>query len=388
MSVIRVGLVLGQVGWIGGVNYFHNLLFAINSDSDTIIYPVVFVGLKSDISQYEGLAEIIRTPILDRKSNHWWLNKIFEIIFFRKNILLFFLLKKHQINLVSHIGILWKNCSIKTIGWIPDFQQMHLPDLFEKKELRAQNKQHENIIKHCNALLLSSEDSLNDLYKFSIKNTTPTYILRFVSCLHALLPLQENKKEIINRYSLDRPWFHLPNQFWAHKNHVVVIEALNILKKQGKNPLVICTGKTSDHRNITYFKSLTLLVKKYGLENNFIILGVVPYADLLSIMKYSVATINPSIFEGWSTSVEESKSLGKKIILSDIKVHIEQSPIRGIYFNPNNHLHLAELINSTLNEFNVENELFLYENARKESKKNIISFVKQFESICLEVLNI
>jgi glycosyltransferase involved in cell wall biosynthesis len=48
-----------------------------------------------------------------------------------------------------------------------------------------------------------------------------------------------------------------------------------------------------------------------------------------------VALINPSLFEGWSTTVEEAKSLGKRIILSNIRVHLEQNPPGGLFFDPN-----------------------------------------------------
>ena len=51
--------------------------------------------------------------------------------------------------------------------------------------------------------------------------------------------------------------------------------------------------------------------------------------------------INPSLFEGWSTSVEEAKSLDKRILLSNIPVHREQAPARGIYFDPQDAADLA-----------------------------------------------
>ena len=58
------------------------------------------------------------------------------------------------------------------------------------------------------------------------------------------------------------------------------------------------------------------------------ILGVVPYNDLLSLMAYSIAVINPSKSEGWSSTVEQAKSYGKMILLSDLDVHLEQNPKR------------------------------------------------------------
>ncbi len=45
---------------------------------------------------------------------------------------------------------------------------------------------------------------------------------------------------------------------------------------------------------------------------------------MLVLLAHAVAVINPSRFEGWSSSVEEAKALGKPLIVSDIPVHREQ----------------------------------------------------------------
>ena len=41
--------------------------------------------------------------------------------------------------------------------------------------------------------------------------------------------------------------------------------------------------------------------------------------------------INPSLFEGWSSTVEECKSVGKNMILSDLNVHKEQYPTQTFF---------------------------------------------------------
>jgi glycosyltransferase involved in cell wall biosynthesis len=51
--------------------------------------------------------------------------------------------------------------------------------------------------------------------------------------------------------------------------------------------------------------------------------------------------LQPSLFEGWSTTVEEAKSLGKKLLLSDIAVHREQNPPESVFFDPKNSEELA-----------------------------------------------
>jgi hypothetical protein len=61
-------------------------------------------------------------------------------------------------------------------------------------------------------------------------------------------------------------------------------------------------------------------------------------------MRASVALLNPSFFEGWSTTVEEGKSLGVRMVLSDLAVHREQIGSGADFFDP----HSSEAIAACL----------------------------------------
>jgi glycosyltransferase involved in cell wall biosynthesis len=77
-------------------------------------------------------------------------------------------------------------------------------------------------------------------------------------------------------------------------------------------------------------------------------LGLIPYEDVLNLIYFSKALINPSFFEGWSSTVEEAKSIGTLSIISDIPIHREQSPKNVIYFDPNDSVNLAEILENIL----------------------------------------
>jgi len=128
-----------------------------------------------------------------------------------------------------------------------------------------------------------------------------------------------------------------------------VIDALADLKSRGIRVTVLATGNARDHRFPEHFSGLMERVRTSGVEESFRVLGVVPYGDLLSLMRHSLAVINPSLCEGWSTTVEEAKALDKAVLLSDIAVHREQNPAKGIFFDPRNADELAEKI-ETLSE--------------------------------------
>ena len=115
------------------------------------------------------------------------------------------------------------------------------------------------------------------------------------------------------------------------------------------------TGEEEDGRNPRHFQNLINLIKKNDLEDTFIFLGLVPYSDVNSLMLHSIAVINPSYFEGWSTTVEESKSLGVHLILSDLPVHREQAEDLAEFFPPNKPSHLALLLASNFDRALKEN---------------------------------
>ena len=142
-------------------------------------------------------------------------------------------------------------------------------------------------------------------------------------------------------YQLPPTFFYLPNQFWKHKNHMVVIEALGLLKRQGVDVVVAVTGNPLDPRHPGYAGQLNDPIESLGLWNNFRILGLVPRRHVISLLRTSTAFINPSFFGGWSSTVEEARTLGVPMLLSDIAAHREQMESAATYFNADDAAGLA-----------------------------------------------
>jgi glycosyltransferase involved in cell wall biosynthesis len=59
---------------------------------------------------------------------------------------------------------------------------------------------------------------------------------------------------------------------------------------------------------------------------------MIPLDYVYALLRALMAFINPSRFEGSSTTVEEAKSFGEPIILSDLDVHREQTGGTARYF--------------------------------------------------------
>ena len=135
-------------------------------------------------------------------------------------------------------------------------------------------------------------------------------------------------------HGLPQRYFYMPNQLWRHKNHLLVIEALKRLKQRGLGVVVASTGKAADARNPGHPADVIEAVRESGLEQEMRFLGMVPYEHVMPLARASLALINPSLFEGWSTTVEEAKALGVPMLLSDIPLHREQAGTGAEYFDP------------------------------------------------------
>jgi len=383
--MIRVAFLMNlSENWLGGVNYFRNLLCAIAELPSTQIAPVIFIGKKMNRNLLKGFPniEIIESEIFDAWSFLWIKRKVGNKVFFEDRNL-DQLLKKNKIDIVSHVGGVAGKMKTPLLGWIPDFQHRHLPQLFTDKELSGRNRTFMGLCQGCKGIILSSYNAKKDLEDFAPDLMCKVHVLQFV----VQPPTSDEEftaQQLEQIYGFEGKYIYMPNQFWKHKNHKVLLEALNILKKQKKEILVVATGSTEDYRNPEYYSGLSRFVEEHNLVKNFIVLGKIPYSHVVALAKHCKALINPSLFEGWSTTVEEAKSLGKKMILSDILVHKEQEPPGGIYFNPHNPDKLAEILwNVWVSD---ESDDLLKIQAKRNLKERNMNFAKAYEKIILDNL--
>lgn len=384
--MIRVALIVAfsDQGWLGGVSYFRNLLRAVESLEQRAIEPVLFISPQTDRRVLAGYPpfEMVCSTSLASRGVAWTTRRVWAKARNRDSALER-LMRRHRIDVLSHHGFLAGMGDLPIIAWIPDFQELHLPEFFSPAERAARARKLSLACAVARTILVSSEDAQHDLRRSAPEFAERSRVLRFVANPAYDLQLPDTAA-LESKYGFSGRYFHLPNQYWAHKNHRAVIEALAILKASGRSVQVLATGNSDDHRQPGYFASLAALTQSKGVTACFRSLGVVPQADLVGLMCSSVALINPSLFEGWSTTVEEAKSLGKHILLSDIAVHREQSPARGTYFDPHDPTVLAEQMWSAWNQWDPAVEERERELARRALTHRIRSFALDYQGIVVE----
>lgn len=385
-DMIRVAFTLiGGKSWTGGYNYLLNLVRALAKYQTGTIVPVLFFGEDTDLADtapffdIEGV-EVVRTSVFNtaRKSS-----ALIRSLVLGRDEAVQTIFRQHRIDCVFEAAQFhgWRT-DLPAVAWIPDFQHRFLPHLFGhagywKRELgfRAQ-------VASGRAIMLSSDDSRRACERFYPSTVGSTHTVRFAIPYRSHIDAQQGRT-IAERYGLPQRYFFLPNQFWQHKNHLLVIEALSLLRDRGRSDIVVAaSGTTLDPRNLAHFPMLKARVESLNLSSQFRILGLIPYDDLSPLMVASEALINPSLFEGWSTTVEEARSLGVPLILSDLDVHREQAGDQARYFDRFSPESLAQV----LEESNNQSRLGAIE-LSKRSEKLMTDFASDFVSLILSTVN-
>ena len=377
--MIRVAFVLaGRTGaWLGGLNYYRNLLGAILAADDTRIEPVLYVGRGYDRSELADFPDVeLRTEsMLDRGTTAWA-----ERTAWRAGAAcdrpLGRLLERDGVAAISHSGHLGRFSGVRSVAWVPDLQHRRLPHLFGRAMWYWRDAKYRAMAHFSDHVLTGSLAGEQDLLDLWPRARGKTSVLRFVVTPPPPDALPESE-ELRALYGLPERYLYLPNQFWVHKNHALVIEALRRLR--GTGVCVVATGVPFDRRSPKHFDELMAKAEMAGVRGAFRVLGLVPYEHVTALSRDSQALINPSLFEGWSTTVEEAKSMGKRILLSRIPVHVEQDPSGGSFFDPADPDELAALMQEAYEREDPEGDRRLAEEAAAALPERRQRFVAEYE---------
>lgn len=369
----------GGESWTGGLTYKKNLIYALNLFCPEIKVILYNERGNQDFINYKNV-KLVETKFRSNLLTDFT-NKIFKHFFYYD-----FKTTKELTKIEDDLPDVVFTTKFKigkkiaTLYWIPDFQFLRLPEMYSKTQIDSLNKSFRKGIGNCDLVVLSSNDAKRDLEKFMPEALPKSRVVSFVAHIPEDL-YDKDPTFILKKYNIPEKFIYLPNQFWKHKNHITVFQSLQILKAKGIYPFLVLTGNPIDSRNPLYFAELMNKISKWGLREQIAILGFVEHDDVYHLIRQSLCVINPSLFEGWSTTVEEAKSVGKKMLLSDIKVHREQNPPMAKYFNPLSSEELAELLNEVWQTTKPGPDKELEEQA----KKSVFIRMKHFANIFAQV---
>lgn len=373
------------VQWAGGIHYLESLFSALAELPGRPVEPVLFTGPDVEAYALETLLPFLPTQPV--KSGIWTrggpagVQRMVGGFLFQKDYLAEKAFRGHGIDLVFQNSAWYGfRFGLPTLAWIADFQHRHLPHLFSRANYWKRDIGYRGLSRCATRIMLSSEAARQDCERYYPFSRGRTATLNFSVRIGAEAR-QSSPEPIRKKYGLPESFFYMPNQFWIHKNHLAVVEALRRARAKGEDMTIAASGSMYDQRDRQYPRSVVREVERNGLADRFRILGVIPRQDVFPLMRASVAVINPSLFEGWSTTVEEAKSIGVPLLLSDIPVHREQAPDVCCYFDPHRPDDIAGTLAFASREWGPGPHEGLEEAAREKLPRWRSAFARGFLSI-------
>ena len=232
----------------------------------------------------------------------------------------------------------------KVVAWYADLQHKYYPEFFTRMTLLHRGIRIYLMLRNTSDLVVSSEAVKNDFSKFyKLREDLKMHVFHFVSVIDDLQGL--NILDIRKKHKLPESYFMISNQFHKHKNHKVLLKALVNLKERDKSVHLAMTGRFPDASHSPYMQELHSIINEHQLQSQISFLGILPRDEQLLIMKHSQAVLQPSLFEGWSTVIEDAKSLQLPVVAASLPVNIEQLGDKGTYFDAHDDKRLAEILN-------------------------------------------
>ena len=221
-------------------------------------------------------------------------------------------------------------------------------------------------------------------------------VLNFAS---AILQVDNSKNvktvlhELVKKYQLMEGYFFCPNQFWPHKNHLQLVKAFyKIINENNdfKFKLILTGNKFFKKNNCYYYDEFKDFVDKFNMSEFIIHFENLDLIKIKAFYSGSLALINPSKYEGWSTTIEEARAYGLNLLISDIEVNREQNCQNVNYFNPNSISSISNSIEEFCNSRKysyINNPLDIYElrnntEIKTRAEKRLKDYGKDFFDIC------
>ena len=292
---------------------------------------------------------IYRIITLFFKKNH------FEKFLDKKEVdLIYFLTDSYLINCVhsiNYIFTLFDLCHRDN----PEFPEVRSDRVFEYKETQFKK----NLSRAIAVLVESNLGKENAIRRFGLDdNRVHVFPIGPAATIQSKKiqtnDIFKNKYiDIKRKYDLQYDYIFYPAQFWAHKNHIYILKALNILRNEDSILLgAIFTG--SDQGNLSYIKEMT---KKFNLEDQVRFAGFVPNDEINYLYSQSLALVMPTYFGPTNMPPLEAFALDVPVLYSDLPGLRDQVNNAALLLDLNNPKSLVSNLKKLLSSNELRNSL-------------------------------
>ncbi len=392
---MNVGVYLG---WVyetegGGFTFQESVINEILRSSSKHRFIFFYSGSNLFANQEMGIHKAVRLPFYFDTFNsifsgtyrlRHWLMKRLKRFFSKQRTMTFFDFwsKDHSIKLLWLPGFKFIRTAIPYIYTVWDLQhrlQPFFPEVSDNGQWQQREKMFSYMTQRAAYVLTGTEAGKKELQLFyGIADE------RIKQLLHPTpgFALDQQGKIAPLKLEVPKEYVFYPAQFWPHKNHMALLEALHILKKRNTLVNIVLVGHNYGNRE--YIKEKA---KELGVDSQLYIFNFLSRQDLISLYQHAKALVYVSHFGPENLPPLEAMALGCPVLNGKVNGAEEQLGDAALIVDHRSAEKLAEGIKRITEDTNLREELIRkgYQRAGSYTTKNyvndLLGIVDEFEPL-------
>lgn len=227
---------------------------------------------------------------------------------------------------------------VPTLATVHDLMHRYEPHFgeYQEGEFQRRERHYKCISKNATAILVDSELGKRQLLESYGGRPDRIFVLPLIPPPYLATSHRIN---VADKYSLFDQYLFYPAQFWEHKNHVRLVEAVALVKARGLPVRLVLVGAPKNNYQRTIARIAAL-----GLEDDVRILGYVPNEEMYSLYESALATVFVSLIGPTNIPPLEALSVGSPLVVSNRYAMPEQVGEAALLVDPTDVEDIAEKI--------------------------------------------
>jgi glycosyltransferase involved in cell wall biosynthesis len=251
----------------------------------------------------------------------------------------------------------------KSIGTIHDLMHRYersFPEVGSRLRYRMRERRFKGISENCIAFLVESVVGRKHVMDSYGAGSDKIHVLPYV--YPSYVTDISVRADFDQHYRLPKKYVYYPAQFWPHKNHKRLLEAVRIVASSHPDIALVLTG-AKRHA----FKDIRAAASTLGISERVTFVGHVPDPDVRGFYERARALVMPTFFGPTNIPPLEANALGCPVLVSDIYAMRDQLGDAALYFDPNSATDMADKIRLIWTDDSLAKHLSLLGLARSRS---------------------
>ena len=232
---------------------------------------------------------------------------------------------------------------LPTLGTVHDLMHRYepsFPEVSEDGEFERREFHFRETCRWSKGVLVDSEVAKEQLRESYGIAEDRVFVLPYIAPPYIRESSSADDATLSSRYELPEKFFFYPAQFYRHKNHKALIEAVALMKDGHPDVRLVLVGA----RERNGYDEVRALVAAKGLTDNVLFMGYVPDSDMPGFYRRARALVMPTFFGPTNIPPLEAFALGCPVATSRIYGVPAQLGDAALLFDP----HSVEEIHDSL----------------------------------------